>query len=49
MDGINSDIFIYFKVLMLKGFIELRKHMDSFIQIIKIMMERFKFNMFQFF
>lgn len=37
MDGPNSNIFHYFKSLILRGLIEIRKHSDSFVKIIDIM------------
>jgi len=37
MGGINSDMFKYFKILMLKGFMAARKHNDKFIQLVEIM------------
>ena len=37
LDGKNSSMFQYFKSLLFKGFIEVRKNYDSFEQIIKIM------------
>lgn len=38
MDGKDSDLFRYFKNLLFKGFIELKKHIDCFLYIIKYMM-----------
>ena len=37
MDGLQSDMFNYFKLLMLKGFLAARKHMEKFVQIVEIM------------
>lgn len=37
MGGVDSDMYNYFKILMLKGFMAARKHMDRFIQIVEIM------------
>ena len=37
MGGVDSDMYQYFKILMLKGFMAARKHMDKFIQIVEIM------------
>ena len=37
MGGLNSDMFKYFKILMLKGFMAARKHNDKFIQLVEIM------------
>ena len=37
MGGLNSDMFKYFKILMLKGFMAARKHNDKFIQVVEIM------------
>lgn len=37
MDGLHSDMFNYFKLLMLKGFLAARKHMERFVQVVEIM------------
>jgi phosphatidylinositol 4-kinase len=37
MGGVQSDMFAYFKILMLKGFLAARKHMDKLVPIIEIM------------
>lgn len=37
MDGQDSNIFFYFKSLILRGLMELKKHVDSFVKIIDIM------------
>ena len=37
MGGVQSDMFAYFKILMLKGFLSARKHMDKLLPIIEIM------------
>ncbi len=37
MDGLDSNIFHYFKSLILRGLMELRKHVESFVKIIDIM------------
>lgn len=37
MGGQQSDMFAYFKILMLKGFLSARKHMDKLVPIIEIM------------
>lgn len=37
MGGIQSDMFAYFKILMLKGFLAARKHMDKLVPLIEIM------------
>ena len=37
MGGLESDMYKYFRILMLKGFLASRKHMDTFIQIVEIM------------
>ena len=39
MGGKDSDFFEYFKNLMLRGFMELRKYVDEFIYILKAMLE----------
>lgn len=35
--GQDSDMFEYFKSLLIRGFIEVRKHLDELIDLIKIM------------
>ena len=37
MGGLESDMYKYFRILMLKGFLASRKHMDKFTQIVEIM------------
>ncbi|XP_077862765.1 phosphatidylinositol 4-kinase beta-like, partial [Saccoglossus kowalevskii] len=37
MGGLGSDMFEYFKILMLQGFIAARKHMDKVITVVEIM------------
>ena len=37
LDGINSDVYNYFVLLLTKGFLELRKYFDYFVKIIEIM------------
>ena len=37
MGGLDSDMYKYFRILMLKGFLASRKHMDNFTQIVEIM------------
>ena len=37
MDGIDSTFYHYFRSLMLRGFMELRKHVDVFVKIIEVM------------
>jgi phosphatidylinositol kinase/protein kinase (PI-3 family) len=39
MGGLNSEKFTYFKLLMWKGFMELRKYADSICYLLQIMME----------
>ena len=39
LGGVESDTFTYFKLQLLKGFMELRKHVDSIVYILQIMME----------
>ena len=36
MDGLSSDIFEYFKSLLIKGFQEIRKHLDDILILIEI-------------
>ena len=37
MGGPDSDMYNYFKLLMLRGFLAARKHMDRFVHIVEIM------------
>lgn len=37
LDGMNSDIFQYYKSLMLRGLIEVRKYVDIFVKILDVM------------
>ncbi|XP_070534523.1 phosphatidylinositol 4-kinase beta-like isoform X2 [Ptychodera flava] len=37
MGGLGSDMFEYFKILMLQGFIAARKHMDKVLSVVEIM------------
>ena len=37
LDGINSDVYNYFVLLLTKGFLELRKYYDYFVKILEIM------------
>jgi hypothetical protein len=39
LDGKQSDLFRYFKNLIVRGFFEIRKHVDSLIYLIKLMMK----------
>lgn len=39
LGGKQSETFSYFKILLVQGFMELRKHVDSIVYIIEIMME----------
>lgn len=39
MDGIDSEIFDYFKSLLIKGFYEIRKHLDDILNIIEVMLK----------
>ena len=43
MGGINSNAYIYFILLLTKGFLELRKYYDSFVKIIEIMSKSKKY------
>jgi len=38
MGGIGSDMFEYFKILMLQGLLSARKHHERIISIVEIMM-----------
>ena len=40
MEGVESDLFEYFKSLLTAGLIEVRKHLDELIRFITIMMKR---------
>lgn len=37
MDGIGSDMFSYFKVLIMQGLVAVRKHQDKIISLVEIM------------
>ena len=37
MGGLGSDMFEYFKILMLRGLIAARKHMDKIVSLVEIM------------
>ncbi|XP_035537745.1 phosphatidylinositol 4-kinase beta [Morone saxatilis] len=39
MGGLDGDMFIYYKMLMLQGLIAARKHMDRVLQIVEIMQQ----------
>ncbi|XP_029369467.1 phosphatidylinositol 4-kinase beta-like [Echeneis naucrates] len=39
MGGLNGDMFIYYKMLMLQGLIAARKHMEKVLQIVEIMQQ----------
>lgn len=39
MDGVESDLFEYFKSLLTAGLIEIRKHLDELMRFITIMMK----------
>ena len=43
MDGQDSEIFAYYKSLMIRGFLEIRKHLDEILNLIEILMQG-KFN-----
>lgn len=47
MGGVNSEMYEYFKSLMVKAFFEVRKHLDDIIGIIDIMFEHSQFPCFQ--
>ena len=38
MGGIDTEMFVYFKSLMIKGFYEIRKNLDDIIVLIEIVM-----------
>ena len=37
MGGVDSDMYRYFKVLMLQGFLAARKHMEQIVNVVDIM------------
>lgn len=37
MGGVDSDMYNYFKILMLQGFLAARKNMDKCLQLVEIM------------
>lgn len=37
MDGFGSDMFEYFKILILRGLLAARKHMDKILSLVEIM------------
>ncbi len=37
MGGLNSNLFLYYKILLMKMIIELKKHADDLINLIEIM------------
>jgi phosphatidylinositol kinase/protein kinase (PI-3 family) len=39
MDGVESPMFEYFKSLLTKGFVEIRKHLDDIVVLINILMK----------
>lgn len=39
MGGLDGDMFIYYKMLMLQGLIAARKHMEKVLQIVEIMQQ----------
>ena len=39
MDGVDSEIFQYFKSLMIRGFFEIRKNLDDILVLIEILMK----------
>ena len=39
LDGINSDAYNYFILLLSRGFIELRKYFDCFVKVIEVMLK----------
>jgi len=39
MDGMESEIFQYFKSLLIRGFIEIRKHIDDLLILVEILMK----------
>lgn len=39
MGGLDGDMFIYYKMLMLQGLVAARKHMEKVVQIVEIMQQ----------
>ena len=39
MGGLDGDMFLYYKMLMLQGLIAARKHMEKVLQIVEIMQQ----------
>lgn len=39
MGGLDGDMFIYYKMLILQGLIAARKHMEKVLQIVEIMQQ----------
>lgn len=39
MDGMESEIFSYFKSLLIRGFYEIRKNLDDILSLIEILMK----------
>ncbi len=37
MGGLGSDMFEYYKILMLQGLVAARKHMDKIVSLVEIM------------
>ncbi len=37
LDGPESNIFHYFKSLIIRGYMEIRKNVDSFVKMVEIM------------
>lgn len=47
MGGVNSQLFLYFKVLLIRGYIEARKHMDDFLLMVEMVGKGSKLPCFQ--
>lgn len=43
MGGVDSDMYNYFKILMLQGFLAARKNMDKCLQLVEIMQTGIRF------
>lgn len=39
MNGLDSDLFVYFRALMFHGLYALQKHMDKFVHLIEILLD----------
>jgi phosphatidylinositol 4-kinase len=47
MNGQQSQLYEYFQILMIRGFLEIRKHTQAIVQLIETMMEKSNFPCFK--